>query len=502
MDSWEDFKKFCQDKKLILYGLGTLLNYFFIRCGNEIPIAAAIDNDVTKQGQLLKDFFDESDLNEAKDIKISPKDLLHKYEPSDTVILISSFRYFEEIANELAAMGFKNTFSAQILESNYRKKNNLSFESQDNYMSEYAKFCAEKYPIDNNKIIFLLMDRYPEHGKYITEKLLSLNKNLDIVWTANSKLSWIPNGVRFVNEGKWKQFIYEIETAKILMHCTAIRTTYQLKRSGQIYFQIKHWGSLTLKKFFLDETENNETDLWRKTGELYDYIISGSDLDEQSCRSGFNFHGEFVRFGSPRSDILFTPDKYKEKIHKIFGLNVEDRILLYAPTWRGHSTKYQRGANLDFELLKNSLTEKFGGSWKFFLKFHPTVKSYTEKVDYPDCVINVSNYPDGQELIAASDIMITDYSSIMFEPAYVLKPVFLCAPDKYEYIKSERTFLIDYDSLPFPISMTNEELSAQIKNFDDVAYKARVQRFLEKYGVHEDGKASERTAKFIIELSR
>ena len=97
-------------------------------------------------------------------------------------------------------------------------------------------------------------------------------------------------------------------------------------------------------------------------------------------------------------------------------------------------------------------------------------------------------------------MMITDYSSIMFEAAFVKKPVFLYAPDRKEYIDGERGLLIDYDSLPFPIAETNTELYNQIDIFDEVEYKKSVTVFLERYGVHEDGHASERAADFIISI--
>ena len=354
MNSWQDFINICRDKKLILYGLGTLLNYFFIRCGDSVKISAAVDNDVSKQGHLLSDFFDVDD-----NIIINSKDSLSNFDPDNVVFLVSSFRYFDEIAADLKNSGFKFIFSTQFLESDYRNEIGSSFDSDDNYMNEFAKICTDKFPVQKNKIIFLSMDRYPEHGKYITQKLLEKNSDLDIVWSGNSDSIDIPAGVRWINEGKFKSFIYEIETAKILIHSTAIRSTFQIKREEQIYIQIKHWGSLTLKKFFLDEFDCVEKDLWLKTGLLFDYLISGSSLDESSCRSGFNFKGKFFRAGSPRSDILFNPDFPKSKIFQKFNLNSHSKILLFAPTWRGLSDKFLHGIDLDFYLIKSSLEKKF-----------------------------------------------------------------------------------------------------------------------------------------------
>jgi CDP-glycerol glycerophosphotransferase (TagB/SpsB family) len=112
----------------------------------------------------------------------------------------------------------------------------------------------------------------------------------------------------------------------------------------------------------------------------------------------------------------------------------------------------------------------------------------------------VTDYYDCQELASAAEATITDYSSIMFEPAFVLKPVFLFAPDRMEYIDKERTLLIEYASLPFPIAESNEEMVENIINFDIEQYRSNVRDFLDENGVHEDGHASERAAEFISGL--
>ena len=88
----------------------------------------------------------------------------------------------------------------------------------------------------------------------------------------------------------------------------------------------------------------------------------------------------------------------------------------------------------------------------------------------------------------------------MFEPAFVKKPVFLFAVDKNEYIDQERTLLIEYETLPFSIAETNEELAENIRKFEPAEYEKRLKDFFDKYGVHEDGHAGERAAGFISGL--
>ena len=504
--NWNDFEEAIQNKKIILYGLNHLIDYIWMRCKQNIEIIAAIDNDVNKQGYTLGDLLDNFDTKESAAVKISPRDILTDYDPNEVVILISSYRYYEEIADELDSKGYHCYFSILNLEANFRaqmQRENLPYEDRNEHILNYVKECSEKYPVQPKKIVFSLTI-YLDHGKYITEKLLEMDKTLDIVWIVGKPGLKVPKGVRTIFTDKRKQYIYEMETAGFWVYGTGV-PAYLIKRKEQVYIQTKHWGSITLKKFHLSNLKNVTVtfDAAKINGELMDYVVSGSEFDENSCRVAFNFKGKFLRFGSPRSDILFSPDKCKEKVFKEYNLKPEEKVLIYAPTFRLDQEKNYfdlKWQGLDFDMLLEALQKKWSGTWKIFLRLHPAVKTRSNQIKKPSYVIDVSEYEDSQELVAASDIMLSDFSSIIFESAYIMRPVFLYAPDKIDYQKNDRELLLDYDSLPFPIAMTNEELANQIKNFDEVKYKETVKAFLDKYGVHEDGLASERTAKFILDL--
>ena len=362
--TWRDFEIACKDKKLIIYGISKIVNLMWIRCKINFSVIAAIDNDTQKLGHLLNEFFDEDDLKDSENIKIFSKEILNEYDPDSVVILISSQRYYEEIASELDELNFHCYFSILNLEYNYRKymkENNLPFENERIYINNYAKECIKKYPVQKNKIVFYGTGNYSDHGKYITEQLLKINNNLDIVWIVNKSSLNVPKNIRTIYDGKWKQYVYEMETAKIWIYGVPVRRIYPVKRKEQFYIQVKHWGSITLKKFYLDDllAKNAEENLLKLNGELIDYIISGSEFDEESCRSGFGFNGEFLRFGSSRSDVLFHQEKYKEKIYNHYNINKDEHILIYAPTFRNHDAKKIfhdfKWQDLNFNILINSL---------------------------------------------------------------------------------------------------------------------------------------------------
>ena len=180
-------------------------------------------------------------------------------------------------------------------------------------------------------------------------------------------------------------------------------------------------------------------------------------------------------------------------------------MLLYAPTYRCDKERgksYEAPGDIGFAYaeVRAALEKRFGGKWVIALRLHPAVANALEGAELPEFVMDMSHYDDSEELVSAANITVSDFSSIMFEPAFVKKPVFLFAKDKESYIQNEYDLLIEYETLPFAIAQTSEQLCDNILSYDEEAYRKRVDEFLEQYGVHEDGRASERVAGFIAEL--
>ncbi len=115
-----------------------------------------------------------------------------------------------------------------------------------------------------------------------------------------------------------------------------------------------------------------------------------------------------------------------------------------------------------------------------------------------EAVIDVSGYADMQELIAAADIGITDYSSWIFDFMLTRRPAFIYAEDINDYIHS-RGFYYSLRETPFLIADSNETLNNNIVQFDETAYLHKVDLFLKERGCYEKGNASERLTEFIIE---
>ncbi len=498
--TWEEFENVLRGKKLFLFGAGQGVNFYFHKYGEKAILEGIIDNNSELWGAKAREIITEKICDNLQKLRITDISALRKYGKENIIILITSLQYFSEIARQLEHMGIDNYFAVLPMEA--KKRNNEVIYDERYYVEKSCK-CG----INRKKIVFFTMSDYAGHGKEIANQLLKRKEDLELVWIVKNLNVEVPAGIRLVSQNEQQEYIHELETAKMWVCDTGMPLDI-VKRDGQIYVQVKHWSSVTLKAFGFElarfRQNKSMIELCERESRIIDYIITGSKFDTETCRRGFAFTGEIFEAGSPRTDILFDSEKYRMKVCNYYHIDSKKKMLLYAPTFRsGTGEEYVPKAShidLDFGKIKKELEKRFGGSWLILLRLHPVVAKQGIKRDKPKYVIDVSNYYDSEELVAASDMMVTDYSSIMFEPAFVKKPVFLFAVDKNEYIDQERTLLIEYETLPFSIAETNEELAENIRKFEPAEYEKRLKDFFDKYGVHEDGHAGERAAGFISGL--
>lgn len=114
---------------------------------------------------------------------------------------------------------------------------------------------------------------------------------------------------------------------------------------------------------------------------------------------------------------------------------------------------------------------------RILIRLHPVVREKSDFINYSNQIIDASTYDDIQELFAASDLLISDYSDCMFEFSLTKKPVLLYASDLDEYSKG-RSFYYDIHTLPYSLAENNEELLNQIEKFDYDVYLIKLKLFL------------------------
>lgn len=366
-------------------------------------------------------------------------------------------------------------------------------------------------PIDNNKIVLSNFrgNSFGCNPKYITQEIIKRNLPYKLVWLVRNpalevELNNFPKQVKLVNYYTHNA-LAELATAKIwianIRHIPFFKNGLS-KKSNQTYINTWH-GSIGIKKLDGDAPQFLARGDWdgfeKKDSEAVDYLLSNSDFENDVYKSAFWGLGNSVKIGHARNDVFFKDSNDIRKKVKTF-LNIADdvHICLYVPSYRDDGRIYCFG--IEYEELLNVLTEKFGGKWIILIRLHPNFKKFQKRlIPQRENIINVSEYPDIQELLVASDIAITDYSSCIFDFMLSRKPGFIYASDIKEF-DNDRGFYYPLTSTPFPVATNNEELRKNILNFSYESYREKVEEFLKDKGCMEDGHASERAVDLIEKI--
>lgn len=363
--------------------------------------------------------------------------------------------------------------------------------------------------IDNRKILMLTQQGdFTCNEKFITLELLKENIDCEIVWGLRKeqlqKAYELPADPRIKLVPRFSYDFYkELSTCKILMINSVDPYKNPIKKKkGQYVIQTWH-GSLGIKRF--DKAVFNGRE-WVNAailcGKETDFCISNSSFEDDVYRGTYWPDTPILQYGHARNDILFLKGKEKENIidHLVKHLNLDRsyNYVLYAPTFRDNHRFdcYQ----IDYERLRNALSDKFGGKWRVLVRFHLNVRRFSKNaLEKNENVIDVTDYPDIQELMLISDIAITDYSSWIYDYILTRKPGFIYATDIEDY-NNERGFYYKLESTPFPIATNNDALIRNIESFNYDLYHEKLESFLVDKGCMDDGKASSRLVKKIVEL--
>lgn len=359
-------------------------------------------------------------------------------------------------------------------------------------------------PIQKNKILLWAnsFHAYGDSPKYIAEYLLHNRPGqYEIVWVFEQGTA-VPadmaGEIRVVRYFSM-EYLREISTAGFII-CNARTGAYHYfeKRPGQIYIQTWH-SSLRLKMIEGDAPSlpDSYVEAAKADSKKIDLLLSGCAFSTEIFRRAFWYDGEILEGGTPRCDLFFgNSTSKKAKVYQTYDIPGDCMLALYAPTFRDAKVAQTHG--MDFHRLARLLRETTGKQWVVGCRFHPNLNA----AETPAGALSMTAYPDMQELIAASDLLITDYSSCMFDMALNRKPCILFAPDVEEYTAGERSLYFQFAELPFPVARDMDGLEQAVRSFDASAYSDAVQAFLQKVGNYEDGHASARAAEYIEKKRR
>lgn len=354
-------------------------------------------------------------------------------------------------------------------------------------------------PVQKNKIVVTNFygRGYGDNLKPIVEELLKRGEDLEIVWlTADeAAASSLPAGVRAVPYTT-RNRIRELCTAKVWLDNN--RKGARVKKPGQWYLQT--WHGFALKRIERD-VENTlpagYAEYAARDSAQTDLIVSNSALMTKIYKESFWYSGEVAEFGSPRNDVLFAPPGgVQEKVRQALHLPSDCRMALYAPTFRADES--MDAYCLDYARLQKALTGRFGGKWVILIRLHPHVMERAGDLNFDGVTtFDATRYDDMQELLAASDAVVSDYSSLMFDYGLTRRPCFQFATDIEAYQK-DRNFYFPLHEMPFPLAENNDALEQAVLHWSREEAEEAWEQFCGRFGIREDGKAAARCADWIL----
>ena len=364
-----------------------------------------------------------------------------------------------------------------------------------------VKLIAKTTPIKINRVVF---DSYNGRGysdspKAICEVLLRSGEELELLWLCRDEAAakTLPEGVTAVPNTGMKK-IKALASAKVWVdNC---RKYENLKRKNQVYLQT--WHGFALKKLEADVADKLEpayVEAAKRDSAQCDAFISGSAFMTKLYRERFWYQGAVLELGTPRNDIFYRDHAaLHAKVCKALGLPEDRKLALYAPTFRDdHSIDAYR---LDAAMVRRKCEENFKGEWSVLIRLHPNVAQQSAALfAYDgDRLVDATAYPDMQELLCAAGLLITDYSSSMFDYALTGKPIVQFATDIEAYQK-DRDFYFPLDALPFPLARSNEELETILTDLQPLWTSPAWAEFAREQGFCEDGNASVKCAALILQ---
>lgn len=306
-------------------------------------------------------------------------------------------------------------------------------------------------------------------------------------WSVDDYSVEVPEGATplvFGSEEWWRVR----ESARWIVTNEWLRPDF-VKRSFQTVLQTWH-GSM-YKKIGLDRSQKGRTHLQRARLERkkWDLFLSQNAETTPIIRRAYEFPEGIVESGYPRNDELYHADPSDiADIRARLGIPEGTTVVMYAPTWRevGQEVELLNVAELSIQL---------GPTFTFLQRGHVRTLDLGAGLRH-DNVIDVSTYPQINDLYLASDLLITDYSSMMFDFSVTRQPMIFYTPDIDEYTDPKvRGVYFDLEEIAAgPVVRTPGEVVDLLGSIDSWVprYEERYKAWSDRFNHADDGHAAER----------
>lgn len=314
----------------------------------------------------------------------------------------------------------------------------------------------------------------------------------ETIWSLKNPLTHIEGKGKKVRMHSLKYFYY-MARAKYFVNNVNFPDFYQ-KRKGAVELQTMH--GTPLKTLGLDAPgeikPGKNMEKFLEKNRRWDYLCVPSDYVANIAEKAFAHRAKVLNSGYPRNDKLFnenTPERINE-IKSTLGIPSDKKVIFYAPTWRVRN-KFK----LELDILR--LKEQLSKEYILLVKFHHYVANAVNLPDEEEVkgfLYDLSSYNDIRDLYLISDVLITDYSSVMFDYAILDRPMIFFTYDLEMYRDNLRGMYFDLiEKAPGPVCLTNDELIDEILNLKEFRskYGEKLDTFRKMFNQYDKGNASE-----------
>ena len=337
--------------------------------------------------------------------------------------------------------------------------------------------------------------QYSDSPRAVHEELLARGVEVEHQWVSADGQAPVPQTADTVAlfSRRWHE---SLATSRYIVTNQHLPEWFR-RRPGQVVVQT--WHGTPLKRIGFDIADVQFTDrryLEKLALEApnWSLLVSPNTFSTPILRRAFRYRGEVMEIGYPRNDVLFRDRaEIKERVRAAAGVPAGRKLVLYAPTWR--DDEYSAGTyQISMKLDVVAAAEQLGEDHALLVRRHPNVVDEIPG-NGDGFVYDMSTYPDMADLLAAADILITDYSSVMFDFANTGRPMLFFTYDLAHYRDELRGFYFDFEQeAPGPLLSTSAEVVAAIRDIDAVAarYTERYRAFATKGCDLDDGAATGR----------
>ncbi|MCQ4210558.1 CDP-glycerol glycerophosphotransferase family protein [Streptomyces longispororuber] len=346
--------------------------------------------------------------------------------------------------------------------------------------------------------------QYSDSPRAMHEELLRRGTHLRHLWAVRDGQVSLPAGTEPVP--MWSRAWFEALATSRYIVTNGHLPEWIERRPGQVVVQT--WHGTMLKKIGHDiETlhfDKEYQNRLRLEAQQWSLLVSSNRFSTPILKRAFSFDGEIVETGYPRNDYLYRSDieAFAKEVREKIGIPHGKKVVLYAPTWRDDLKHGAGRFKFDMQLDVEAARDALGSDHVLLVRRHSNIVDRVPGADN-GFVFDVSDYPDIADLYAACDILVTDYSSVMFDFAHTRRPMLFFTYDLEHYRDTLRGFYFDFEkNAPGPLLRTSEQVIDAVRSIDTVRtdHRDRYRTFLETFCDLDDGRASARVVDRMLEI--